>query len=132
MLWKVVKMTQPEGPAIDSVVYETLEEIADGDAEFMAELLTQYLDDAKELVAALPPALSADDAEALERAVHTLKSSSANVGAMVLSNLCEELQCIGRSGELGQAVEKVPAAIAEFARVGDELQSRLEKLQGQG
>ncbi len=130
MRWKVVKMTQPEGPAIDSVVYETLEEIADGDAEFMAELLSQYLQDAVVLVEALAPALSEGNAEALERAAHTLKSSSANVGAMTLSDLSEDLQRIGRSGELGDAGEKVPAAEAEFIRVTDELKSRLEKLQG--
>lgn len=121
-------MTEPELPAIDATAYAALEEIADGDNEFMSELLNQYLVDADQLVSALAPALADSNAEELERAAHTLKSSSANVGAMTLSNLCEELQCIGRSGDLGDAAEKVPLALSEFTRVCDELKVRLEKL----
>ncbi len=121
-------MTESSGPAIDSVAFAGLEEIADGDAEFMVELLTQYLGDAEGLVGALSPALAAGDAEALRRAAHTLKSSSANVGAMILSNLCEELQCAGRDRELAEVESRVPLAEAEYLRVKGELRQRLEKL----
>jgi HPt (histidine-containing phosphotransfer) domain-containing protein len=125
-------MSEAEKPAIDETAYAALEEIADGDTEFMAELLNQYLTDqfltdAVQLIDVLAPALESSNAEDLERAAHTLKSSSANVGAMTLSNLCEDLQCIGRSGDLSEAATKVPLAISEYARVCDELKARLEK-----
>jgi len=121
-------MSESELPAIDATSFATLEEIADGDNEFMAELLNQYLIDAVQLIDVLAPALESSNALDLERAAHTLKSSSANVGAMTLSDLCEDLQCIGRSGDLGEAASKVTLAIAEYARVCDELKARLEKL----
>lgn len=123
-------MREPRGPVIDLNAYAALEEIADGDTEFMVELLGQYLKDATILVGAFAPALASSDRKTLERAAHTLKSSSANVGAMTLSNLSNDLQCIGRSGDLSEAREKVPQAEAEFARVCDELKARLEKLRG--
>jgi HPt (histidine-containing phosphotransfer) domain-containing protein len=121
-------MSEAESPAIDDAAYAVLEEIADGDNEFISELLNQYLVDATQLFAVLAPALAESNAEDLERAAHTLKSSSANVGAMTLSNMCDDLQCIGRSGDLAGAVEKVPAAESEYLRVCDELNERLAKL----
>ncbi len=121
-------MTQPSGPAIDSTAFGALEEIADGDAEFMVELLNQFLGDSEELVGVLAPALAAGDGEALERAAHTLKSSSANVGEMILSAMCEVLQNAGRGGDLSGMGEAVPAAEVEYGRVKDELNERLSKL----
>ena len=125
-------MTELDSCPIDPAAYATLEDVADGDNEFIIELLSQYLQDSALLCEALAPALAAVEGVALERAAHTLKSASANVGAMVLSNLCEDLQCIGRGGDLSEAVVKVPAAEAELARVKIELENRVTKLQGQG
>ena len=124
-------MSDEELPPIDAAAYAALEDVADGDAEFMSELLGQYLQDAEVLVGALAPALESQDSEALERAAHTLRSASANVGGMVLSNLCQELRCIGRSGKLDDAIERVPRANAEYARLKKALQHRLDKLAGQ-
>lgn len=116
---------------IDPAAYAALEEVADGDVEFMVQLLGQYLQDAAVLADALSPALETGDAESLEKLAHTLRSSSANVGGMVLSNLCGELQRIGRSGDVGEATEIVPRALSEFGRLKEELENRLGKLSGQ-
>ena len=118
----------PNGPAIDSTAFGALEEIADGDDEFMVELLNQFLGDSEVLVDALARALTAGDGEGLERAAHTLKSSCANVGAMILSEMCETIQIAGRAGELDSVSDTVPAAGAEYGRVKQELQDRLAKL----
>jgi HPt (histidine-containing phosphotransfer) domain-containing protein len=40
------------------------------------------------------------DAESLRRAAHTLKSSSANVGATCLSEICREIEGKSRDGNL--------------------------------
>lgn len=123
-------MTATSDCAIDPEAYASLEEIADGDQEFMVSLLEQFLLDAERLVGALAPALATCDAQSLERAAHTLKSSSANVGAMLLSNLCEELRSIGLGGNLTEATDRVPLAEIEFSRARCELENRLEKLRG--
>lgn len=125
-------MTKPDRSPIDPAAYSMLEDVADGDTEFMFDLITQYLQDAVLLVDEFALALAKQDGEALERAAHTLKSASANVGAMTLSNLCDQLQQVGRSAELAAAETAVPAAEAEFTRVRDELELRLTKLSGQG
>ncbi|MFT5442542.1 MAG: HPt (histidine-containing phosphotransfer) domain-containing protein [Myxococcota bacterium] len=125
-------MSGEQLPAIDASAYGALEDVADGDVEFMVELLNQYLLDAEPLVAALGHANAMGDGESLKRAAHTLKSSSANVGAITLSNFSETLQSIGRSGELVGAAVTILAAEAEYARVCGELQNRLRRLESQG
>lgn len=55
---------------------------------------------------------AAGDAEQLRRLAHTLKSSSASVGALRLSALCAEVEHLARLGhpaELGPAVERLRA-----------------------
>jgi HPt (histidine-containing phosphotransfer) domain-containing protein len=52
------------------------------------------------------------DGDALFRAAHTLKNSSANVGARELSQLCAELEQRGRHNQL----DEVGDAIAELAQ----------------
>ena len=47
-------MPESQPPAIDEVAYAALEEIADGDNEFMTELLKQYLLDARRLARSPP------------------------------------------------------------------------------
>jgi len=51
-------------------------------------------------VDAIAAAVAADDAEALVRPAHTLKSSSATVGAQRLAAASRELEMAGRSGSI--------------------------------
>ncbi len=65
--------------------------------------------------------MGASDPNAVKAAAHTLKSSSAQVGAVRLSALCKELEALGRSGSLGGAAE-----LAE--EIAGELESTCERL----
>ena len=55
------------------------------------------------------------------RSAHTLKSSSAQVGALRLSALCKELEARGRAGSTRGAAELLGKAREELAVVADEL-----------
>ena len=121
-------MSDSSAPAIDPAGFARLEELSDGDVEFMGELLQQYLEDAESLVAEMCGAAEVADAERLERSAHTLKSASANVGAMVLSDMCKELQQMGRSKEIEGCKQRAAAAAEEFGRVRAALEERLAKL----
>lgn len=121
-------MSDSSNPSIDEQAYSRLEEIADGDVEFLIELLKQYLVDAENLMQQMRAGSDAADAKELEIAAHTLKSASANVGAMQLSAVCKELQEMGRSGEIEGREPKVAAAGEEFGRVREALEERLAKL----
>jgi HPt (histidine-containing phosphotransfer) domain-containing protein len=48
-------------------------------------------------------AVAAGDADGLRRTAHTLKSSSANVGAEALSGIFRQLEALGKEGRLAEA-----------------------------
>ncbi|MGV8126889.1 MAG: Hpt domain-containing protein [Methanothrix sp.] len=54
------------------------------------------------------------DAKALQLAAHSLKSSSALIGAMHLSALAKELEMMGRSGILDRTKESAEKLRVEF------------------
>ncbi len=63
----------------------------------------------------------ARDAKGLARAAHTLKSSSAQVGAESLAGICKELEACARSGELRGIEERIHAVAEELGRVREAL-----------
>ena len=76
------------------------------------------MSDALDVVQRWTAAEAANDAEALIRPAHTLKSSSAAVGAMRLSDVSRTLEMAGRSGTLdASAPDNAKAARAEWQSV---------------
>jgi len=61
--------------------------------------------------------LETGDAETFTRQAHTLKSSSANLGAMKISALAKEMETAGRAGKMAQMAEPAARTEAEFALV---------------
>ncbi len=59
-----------------------------GASTMIATVISIYLSDSPLLLEALRGALETQDPEGLGRASHSLKSSSANLGANVLAGLC--------------------------------------------
>ena len=62
------------------------------DWHFVHELVELYLSQLDQLAAAVGRGLRNHDHQAGQRAAHTLRSSSAQVGAMALANLCRRLE----------------------------------------
>ena len=100
---------------------ETLERIRDmerrGAAKLLDRLVSAYLDWGERLMGDGQRALDADNADGLRQAVHTLKSASANLGALEFSRLCAELESMARDGRLHDARGLWQAAQREHARV---------------
>ena len=92
-----------------------------GDWSSVVELVGMYLDDAPKLVNAIHVAVQRGDAAALGVASHTLKSTSASMGALVLSAQCNKLQELATSGNLAGAPELATQLSREFARVQTQL-----------
>jgi len=97
--------------------------VVGGDADFLAELMDIFLEDAPQMLAEMSQAVEDSDAAVLRRAAHSLKSNSADFGAMALSNLCRELEGMGKAGTLAGAAEKVVQAGAEYERVQGALET---------
>jgi HPt (histidine-containing phosphotransfer) domain-containing protein len=102
---------------IDHAVLKDLLETTGGDAIFLGDLLDTYFEDSPELLAAMRRAQSAGDAEGLRRAAHSLKSSSANFGALTLAKLCREVEDGARAGAPQGADGQVAQVEAEYERV---------------
>lgn len=108
--------------ALDSATVESLLESTGGDREFVAELFETYLAEATGLMDGIIAAQAAQDFAALRAAAHTLKSTSASLGALTLSRSCRELEEAGRVGVappgdlVAMAKAQLAAAQSEMAR----------------
>jgi HPt (histidine-containing phosphotransfer) domain-containing protein len=93
-------MREPDLPVLDERVLKELLASTGDDMPFVRELVETFLAETPGQVEAMDAAVEADDADALVRPAHTLKSSAATVGAMRLSSVGRELEMAGRSGTL--------------------------------
>lgn len=79
---------------------QTLEQLISliNEPEFLRNLIETYLQESPDHIQAMQVALSQDDARQLQYNAHTLKSSSASLGAIGFSAICQKLEQVGRSG----------------------------------
>ncbi len=95
---------------IDEHVLEELRASVEGDIGFVRDLVEAYAADSAEQVSGIEAALAAGDAEALVRPAHTLKSSSATLGAMELSATARTLEVAARAGDVSDSETQRAAA----------------------
>ncbi|NOZ62352.1 MAG: PAS domain S-box protein [Calditrichaeota bacterium] len=101
------------------IVQSALDELKsfDEDGAFLKEMIQIYLEETPKLLAQLTESMKLKKKEEFTRAAHTLKSSSANLGAMALSEMNKKLEKKGREGDIDGVSEEVEEVKAEFARV---------------
>ncbi len=114
--------SQQEDEALREQIRRTLYTLTGEDEhEFVNELIQSYLDSSAGLIAQLQGAIAEQNPTQLQYAVHSLKSSSASLGAKRLADLCQQLELQGKAGELNGAAEKVQWVLSEYARVSCQL-----------
>ena len=86
-----------------------------GDADAVHTIITTFLQSTPGLLATLRAAAGQGDAAQVRRAAHTLKASSAMLGARALSLACAELERLSRLGDLDDAVTRAAALDALYA-----------------
>lgn len=127
--YRIVSAVQPASTsagAIDHKALQTLREVMGDDANTgMVELIHCYLTEALERLQAIYTAVSQQDAVALNRAAHALKSSSAYLGATAVANCCTQLEADSRAGILASAAT-IRQLEREYERVQIALQHTLE------
>jgi HPt (histidine-containing phosphotransfer) domain-containing protein len=102
------------GP-IDAATFANLVEMTGGDLAFVDELVDTYLEEGDRLVEDLIVAATAGEIEAMVRPAHSMKSSSLNVGALELGELCRALEENARSGFVEDPVVRADAIKVAFA-----------------
>jgi two-component system sensor histidine kinase/response regulator len=92
-------------------------------ALLVEKVIGAFLADTPPRFAQLQSAVNAGNAEALRKAAHALKSSSANVGAEHLAGLCKELEAVGRKATVDGARTLLMDVESELPRVLATLQT---------
>ena len=114
--------------ALDRSVLASLRELQDdGDPDIVAEVGGLFLEHSPQKIAAILKAVENGDAKGLQTAAHSLKSSSAYVGAMRLSELSRELEMMGRSQVMDGAEEKAEKLNREYKQVMMELDAEIKR-----
>jgi HPt (histidine-containing phosphotransfer) domain-containing protein len=113
--------------AIDRTILASLRELQDvGDPDIIAEVGGLFVEHSPEKVKAILQAVEDKDAKGLQMAAHSLKSSSAYVGAMRLSDMSKELEMMGRANVMDGAEEKAERLKAEYVRVRTALDAEIK------
>lgn len=117
----------PEPSAIDPQAIENLRALNPGDNdEFLREIAGIFLEDTPVRIAELDQSLAAGDVPRFVRAAHSIKGSSANLGALDLRAVAEKLEHQSRDAGLGNVGTLLADLKSEFARA----QLELSKLVG--
>lgn len=105
-------------PALDADALGRLHELdPDGSRGFVAQVLKTYETSMLRHLARLQEAMSAGDHKLAGEIAHTLKSSSASVGALGFSRHCLELEREAKKGEGAELVTLAGALQGEGQRV---------------
>nr|WP_290224677.1 response regulator [Trichocoleus desertorum] len=108
---------------LDAQAIASLHEmLGENAAELLAVVIHNYLEDAPKLIAQIQAAVQQQDAAALRYAAHSLKGSSATLGAVTLAQFCQELEAIGRTGMMAtdwqvNSLPQLQHLEAEYERV---------------
>jgi two-component system, sensor histidine kinase and response regulator len=99
-----------------------------GKPELLARTIGLYLVESPRLMQRLKQAASANDAAEIVRCAHSLKSSSANVGATALSRYCSDIEGSARRADAEDARRLVARIEKEHDRVQLALSAQYELL----
>src|SRR5438876_286102 len=94
--------------------------------ERLARAINFYLVESPELIQKLKQAAAANDAPEIVRSAHSLKSSSANLGASVLSRYCEDIEASARRADAEEACKLFAKIETEYGCVQTALTAELE------
>jgi CheY-like chemotaxis protein len=109
--------SNPESEILDKEVLDGVRELrAEGEPDPLAELVDLFLSDAPPRISKILDAFKAGDAVELERAAHSLKGSSSNLGAKCLAAACADLIAVARDGKLPES-SLVAKVLSEFERL---------------
>ncbi len=105
---------------IDQATFNELKELMG--SEFIIELINTYITETGDLIEQLRQALAIQDSASFGRFAHSIKSSSASLGALVFSQQARELEMLGKANDLSEAGPKLERLIADFQQVKHSLE----------
>ena len=107
----------------DIIDLSTFRDLKDLMGPDLGDLIDTYTTETRDVIARLRQALAAGDAEAFRRLAHSIKSSSASLGALSFSQQARDLEMVGKSGDLSGAGPGLDALAAGFLHVKENLEA---------
>lgn len=106
------------GTLIDGAMLEKARSWAEELGEdFLLELIDIFKQDTPQRLAGLRQALERGDFETLRREAHTLKSSSAQLGATAISEMAKEMEALARAGKVHDMADRITRLADEYTQV---------------
>jgi HPt (histidine-containing phosphotransfer) domain-containing protein len=94
-------------------------EASDGDVDFIADIVNDYLTEMKKHISELRTSSATHDIPLLLRAAHTVKGASANVGANRVKEVAARLEMQAKKGIEEGSLAMIEIISQETARVRD-------------
>ena len=117
-----------EPAVIDPQAIENLRALNPGDNdEFLREIAAIFIEDTPIRITELDESLRQGDVAKFTRAAHSIKGSSANLGAMALRAIAEKLEHESRSKGLADMPPFLAQLKSEFERAKKELNTLVAK-----
>ncbi len=117
-------------PVLDAACMAELRALdPDGKAQLVKRVLATYQASLAKLVAQLQIARGEGSWDQVSRVAHTLKSSSASIGALSLSTLCADIERLLRAGDSASAQPLIDQFQAEVQRVDGAVGQTLQQLE---
>jgi len=98
-----------------------------GAPNILDKILNLFFEDTPRQILFMRDALAAGDSNALKRAAHSLKSNSANLGAVQLARWCKEMEAQAGVEHLENAEQTISRIEVEFNRVSPALSDQLAR-----
>ncbi|MCC7248613.1 MAG: response regulator [Lysobacter sp.] len=112
----------PSTQVLDLGILDELRSMLGGEVDRLIEV---FLEDTPRLISALETAAIGPDYDMLRNAAHSLKSSSANLGAVALSNAAKKVEHGARARSLERPAVAVAVIANEFARTKQALRATM-------
>jgi HPt (histidine-containing phosphotransfer) domain-containing protein len=106
---------------IDQKTYNELKDLMG--ADYVVEIIDTYIQETGALIQQLQQALGVGDPFSFGRLAHSIKSSSASLGALVFSQQARELEMLGKANDLSGIGTKLERLEADFLTVKRSLEA---------
>jgi len=118
----------PEDSKLSTKALDMLRGLEDDDNRgIVRRVMSMFLDTTPDQLETLRSAGINGDTHKLRIASHTLKSSSAAIGAMALSDFCAKLETLARDGRVEEAVPLVEEIVREYSIVKPSIEAQAQR-----
>jgi CheY-like chemotaxis protein len=129
-LQHVARQDVPPNGDLATSVRENLDDMTDGDIDFMLEMIDIFLTDTPDMLEQMRRGVEQVEPSELRIAAHSLKSNSADFGAETLRDLCKQGEALGRDGTVDGAGDIVAQAVVEYAKLEEVLRKMRDEVRG--